>query len=225
MVNAVEEFRWGTGLASAMILTGFNIKPIPCVSKFPAQSPLQQLQFIQLRINFLVDHKNLLSVWVKLSHDWWILKWKPSIRFPLSKFPLTVSIYPCLVAERGCALNINLSRKRLKPEINYSPPLQQEEETENKSLQDNRNHSSHEDEEDKGSVYEIDVSHSRQVCSSCVWRSLSDTEDLKWGNSRILITFECGDQFLRLSKFLLIVLKYGGSKSGFGSCFFTFPWL
>ncbi|XP_074628339.1 queuine tRNA-ribosyltransferase accessory subunit 2-like [Acropora palmata] len=74
------------------------------------------------------------------------------------------SSYPCLVAERGCALNINLSRKRLKPELNYSPPLQQEEETENKSLRDNRNHSWHEDEEDKGSVYEIDVNHSRFSC-------------------------------------------------------------
>ncbi|XP_068723839.1 queuine tRNA-ribosyltransferase accessory subunit 2-like [Montipora capricornis] len=77
------------------------------------------------------------------------------------------SSYPPIFAwnlsERGCALDINWSKKRFRPELTYSPTVQETEEQENKYFLDEWNHSFHEN-GDKGTMHEIDVNHSRFSC-------------------------------------------------------------
>ena len=74
---------------------------------------------------------------------------------------LTVCTYPCQVAERGCALDINWRRKRFKPELTYSPPAQEMLQPEQKSPGDGVNQSLNGTDGDKGTVYEINLNHSR----------------------------------------------------------------
>lgn len=74
------------------------------------------------------------------------------------------SSYPCQVAERGCALDINYSRKRFKPELTYSPSAQDTLKQEQKLPDDNLNNSSNETDKDKGTLYEINLNHSRYSC-------------------------------------------------------------
>lgn len=69
--------------------------------------------------------------------------------------------YPCQVAERGCALDINWSRKRFKPELTYSPSPQTTEELKHSSVHVTVSDSSDMANEDKATLYEINLNHAR----------------------------------------------------------------
>lgn len=74
------------------------------------------------------------------------------------------SSYPCQVAERGCALDINWSRKRFKPELAYSPSPQTTEELEHSNVHVTVNDSSDMANEDKATLYEVNLNHARYSC-------------------------------------------------------------
>ena len=76
---------------------------------------------------------------------------------------LIVFIYPCQVAERGCALDINSRRKRFKPDLSYSPPSTEiSVEQKRKDSYDRLNEPSEDTiDKDKGTLYEINLNHSR----------------------------------------------------------------
>lgn len=67
------------------------------------------------------------------------------------------SSYPCQVAERGCALNLNWSRKRFKAELSYSPPAQESLEQKRKIQDDNLKNSSNGTDNDNGTLYTINL--------------------------------------------------------------------
>ena len=76
---------------------------------------------------------------------------------------LTSLTYPCQAADRGCALDIKWSRKRFKPELTYSPPTQETKEQDQRHLDNSFKNepSSNNMETDKGTLYEINLNHSR----------------------------------------------------------------
>lgn len=75
------------------------------------------------------------------------------------------SSYPYQVTDRGCALDINWSRKRLKPELNYSPSTPEALNSEQKSSENSLNkvsNSTHNKElPDEGTLYEMNLNHPR----------------------------------------------------------------
>lgn len=74
-------------------------------------------------------------------------------------------IYPYQVTNQGCALDINWSRKRLKPELNYSPSTTEvvltEKKTSENSLNDVPNSISNKDLPNEGTLYEMNLNHPR----------------------------------------------------------------
>ena len=80
-------------------------------------------------------------------------------------FSLIVCTYPCQVAERGCALDINWSRKRFKPELTYSPSTSETLKEEQKSSEDGLNELCNRTDKkelvDEGTLYEINLNHVR----------------------------------------------------------------
>ncbi|XP_078381556.1 queuine tRNA-ribosyltransferase accessory subunit 2-like isoform X2 [Oculina patagonica] len=70
------------------------------------------------------------------------------------------SSYPCRVADRGCALDINLSRKRFKPDVTYSP-AKSEQKIPDDSLKELSNTTDKKEMVDAGTLYEINLNHTR----------------------------------------------------------------
>lgn len=75
------------------------------------------------------------------------------------------SSYPYQVTNNGCALDINWSRKRFKPELNYSPSTTETLHTEQKSTENSLNevpNSIYNKElPDEGTLYEMNLNHPR----------------------------------------------------------------
>ena len=85
------------------------------------------------------------------------------MKLPL-QHSLIVFIYSCQVAERGCALDINSRRKRFKPDLSYSPrSAEKTGEQKHKGSHDRLNEPSEDttDKDYKGTLYEINLNHSR----------------------------------------------------------------
>ena len=61
------------------------------------------------------------------------------------------------MAEHGCALNLNWSRKRFKAELSYSPPAQEPLEQERKIQDDNLKKSSNGTDNDKDTLYTLNL--------------------------------------------------------------------
>lgn len=61
------------------------------------------------------------------------------------------------MAERGCALNLNWSRKRFKVELSYSPPAQEPLEQKRKIQDDNLKNSSNGTDNDKDTLYTLNL--------------------------------------------------------------------
>ena len=61
------------------------------------------------------------------------------------------------MAERGCALNLNWSRKRFKSELSYSLPAQEPLEQKREIQDDNLNNSSHGTDNDNGTFYTFNL--------------------------------------------------------------------
>ena len=61
------------------------------------------------------------------------------------------------MAERGCALNLNWSRKRFKAELSYSPPAQESLEQKRKIQDDNLKNSCNGTDNDNGTLYTINL--------------------------------------------------------------------
>ena len=73
--------------------------------------------------------------------------------------------YPYQVTNRGCALDINCSRKRLKPELNYTPSTPEALHTEQKSSENSLNEVSNsiynKQLPDEGTLHELNFNHPR----------------------------------------------------------------
>ena len=74
-------------------------------------------------------------------------------------------IYPYQITNRGFALDINWSRKRLKPELNYSPStteaLHREQKSSENSFNEVPNSIYNKELLDEGTLYEMNVNHPR----------------------------------------------------------------
>lgn len=85
--------------------------------------------------------------------------------FELGLCSLMFCTYPYQVTNNGCALDINWSRKRFKPELNYSPSTTETLHTEQKSTENSLNevpNSIYNKElPDEGTLYEMNLNHPR----------------------------------------------------------------
>ena len=85
--------------------------------------------------------------------------------FVLGQCSLTFCSYPYQVTDRGWALDVNRSRKRLKPELNYSPSTLETFNTEQKSSEKNLNEVSNRTYNkellDEETLYEMNLNHPR----------------------------------------------------------------
>ena len=74
---------------------------------------------------------------------------------------LIFDTYPYQVADRGCALDINLRRKRFKPELTYSPAKTEQTECLEDSLNESSNITDKKEIVDAENQYELNLNHTR----------------------------------------------------------------
>ena len=82
-----------------------------------------------------------------------------------SLYSLIFCSYPYQVTDRGCALDINWSRKRLKPDLTYSPStaevLNTQQKSSENSLKELSNSTYNKELPDEGTLYEMNLNHPR----------------------------------------------------------------